>query len=270
MPTIGTDCHITLLHASVNGGAAAGFLLWRPDALGADVEVTRTGFMLPTGHYDTAVKYVVPIVTGDKLSNPDGSARGAVRAAEYALYLAYLAAGSDITLAIPGHTFSGLYALGSSKEKHYTTRDELMLVLTNGRIARDVSLSTFEAVRSAGDIDISNFATYTDVTGLLLAVVLPSPVYTAWLSCNVRITGATWADLRITFDGVEVATVQVNNVVGTELVFPTLLSVRVTDATPGMHTLKAQAKFRNIPGSSAYVEGGSAGHAVARFSAINW
>src|SRR5512143_689957 len=98
MATIGTDCHITLQHASVNSGVAAGFLLWRPDQVGADVEVVRTGFILPTGARDCAEKYIVPIVTADTLRNPDGSKRGAVRTAEYALYLAYLAAGSAITL----------------------------------------------------------------------------------------------------------------------------------------------------------------------------
>ncbi len=270
MATIGTDCHITLQHPSVNGGSAAGFLLWRPDAHGGDVEVTRTGFVLPTGALDSAVKIVVPIVTADTLINPNGARRGAVRAAEYLLYTQYLAAGSGISLAIPGHTFSGLYALGGSKEKHYTSRDELTMVLTNGRLAKEWAPESSEVVRSAGDIDFTANVVYADLTGLGLTVFLSGTCYSAWLNGNVRITGPTYADLRIIDNGVEVSTVRVSNAVAGETVFPVLLSVRVTDAALGLHTLQVQGKFASLAGTSALLEGGSPGHAVARLSAVNW
>lgn len=269
MPTIGTDCHITLQHDSVNGGDPAGFILWRPDALGGEVEVTRTGFILPTGDMDTAVKYVLPIVTADNLLNPNGAKRGAVRSAEYALYLAYVAAGSGITLAIPGHTFAGLYAVGASKEKHYASRDELTLVLTNGRVARDLPPGSHQAVRDDGDITLTS--AWADVADLVLWVVLPGTGYSMWLNGTVRFPDGpqeAWAQLLC--DGVAVASTRVENLLPGAVDRALMLSARVTNAAPGPHTFKAQMKYTTVLSTAPVLEGGDPGSDVARFSAINW
>ena len=46
MPTPGVDCHVTLQHASVNGGVAVGFIL-RADRRGPQVEVEHVRRGLP-------------------------------------------------------------------------------------------------------------------------------------------------------------------------------------------------------------------------------
>jgi len=135
MPTIGTDCHITLTHPAVNGGLPYGFILSeqtrsRPEG----IQVTREVFSEEVAFYDTGMRVWIhfDIMLADFLVNPNGSKHTQTRADSYAMLLQYLDQKDSINLESPIGTFVGLGALGyTAREKHFPTHSIVYCQLNN-------------------------------------------------------------------------------------------------------------------------------------------
>ncbi|MBI9043377.1 MAG: hypothetical protein JEZ06_02755, partial [Anaerolineaceae bacterium] len=90
MTTVGEDCHITLMHEDVNGGAAYGFVL-DPDsrARPEGVQMTREVVGDETEEF-TTVWIHFDVLLADELINPDGSLHTESRSEMYSKLLEYL------------------------------------------------------------------------------------------------------------------------------------------------------------------------------------
>lgn len=129
--TLGLNCHITLQHASVNNGAAYGFVLQRDPrspndgpAVSIQKEVDSAG-----GIND---RVFFSILLGDDLVNPNGSRHTDTRAAMYAMLLNFLAQSELLTLVCPAGVLSGLGGLGHvSTEMHYGDHSIVVCQLTD-------------------------------------------------------------------------------------------------------------------------------------------
>jgi len=129
--TLGSNCHLTLQHASVNGGAAYGFVLQRDaraPAAGPAVSIQKE--IDSAGAVKTRVFFSV--ILGDSLINPDGSSHADARAAMYAMLLNFLSQPSDMILTFPAGVLPGLCALGHvSTEMHYGDHSIVVCQLTD-------------------------------------------------------------------------------------------------------------------------------------------
>jgi hypothetical protein len=120
MATIGEDCHVTIAHAEINGGAPSGFITAREGSIragGAQVrrEVYSDGTLKLTLYVD--------ILLADSLVNPNGSPRAGSRAADYALLSRYLERRSGLEVGTPVGVFANLGALGhAANELHLPDR----------------------------------------------------------------------------------------------------------------------------------------------------
>ncbi len=129
MPTIGSDCHITLTHADINNGNAYGFLLTtdRPD-LGPHVSVQRS----VTSDGVVTIRCYFTVLLADNAINPDGSQHVSSRAAMYTMLIQYLASLEGVML----NTVNGLYAnlgtLGhSATEMHFSSQSVISCMFNN-------------------------------------------------------------------------------------------------------------------------------------------
>lgn len=128
MPTIGTDCHITLSHADVGGGAAYGFLVnvnhrLYPEGVRINREVVSSGV--------TRVWLYFDVLLADDLLNPDGSIHTQTRVQMYSRLLQYLAMPSGIEVATPVGTFANLGALGFTADERHLPLSSLVKVQLN-------------------------------------------------------------------------------------------------------------------------------------------
>lgn len=116
MPTINQDCHITLTHPEINGGAPYGFLLCsenehQPPAVMIQREVNSEG--------KVAIRVFFDIILADYLINPDGSNHTDNRSEMYTMLIGYLEKTGSLTLTFTGGTVTNIGALGhSATEKH--------------------------------------------------------------------------------------------------------------------------------------------------------
>lgn len=133
MPTIGTDCDFTLQHASVNGGAAVGFLLRRLAQGKASIQIAREAYLTSDSSYADRYKITARVYMADNARNPDASIHSTGRDAAYALLLAFIAERTGITLVCEAGTFTGLHAtLPVTSEFHFDAFSEVFLFLNNG------------------------------------------------------------------------------------------------------------------------------------------
>jgi len=115
-PVLGADCHITLTHADVNGGAPYGFLVvtdrgTRPGGVQITHEVDTYGSTRLWLYFDALLS--------DYSMNPDGSFRAATRALDYSMLLAYLSKLEGLVLGTPVGAFVNLGAVGwTADERH--------------------------------------------------------------------------------------------------------------------------------------------------------
>jgi hypothetical protein len=129
MPTLGTDCHLTLSHPSINGGAPVGFLLEahpgsNPHTVAIQRETDSDGV--------TTVRVFFTVLAGDELLNPDGSWHASGRSAIYAALIACLAQTSAITLQTSVGTLANLGAIGHcATEAHTPDLSKITVQLSN-------------------------------------------------------------------------------------------------------------------------------------------
>ena len=118
MPTLGTDCDITLNHASVNGGLDYGFLLYpRRQNEGVPVTIQRK---VDSSSTTVDVWVYFNIICGDNLTNPDGSTNTDTRANMYSKLTDFLNQRSGITLTMVSGVIMSLGCLGySATEEHF-------------------------------------------------------------------------------------------------------------------------------------------------------
>ncbi len=134
MPTLGTDCHITLTHPLVNGGAPYGFLLdphsrRRPAGVMISREVVSDDLLIPGG---VRINASFDVLLADLLINPDGSTHTASRLQDYARLLEYLDQQEEIALETEAGTLVNLGALGyAAVEKHGEGCSLVRVSLTN-------------------------------------------------------------------------------------------------------------------------------------------
>jgi hypothetical protein len=130
MATVGTDCHLTLQHNDVNGGAAYGFLLDPGSRYPEGIAIKREIYSEETDPNKLWVYF--DILLADDLINPDGSAHGVTRAAMYAKLVEFLGKQSDITLSFGLGAIISLGALEyAATEKHYPSFSVIRVQLTN-------------------------------------------------------------------------------------------------------------------------------------------
>lgn len=128
MPTIGTDCHITLAHAAIDGGAAYGFLVnishkIYPEGVRINREVISSGV--------TRVWLYFDVLLADDLLNPDGSIHAQTRAQMYSKLLQFLAMPAGIEVATPVGTLANLGALGFTADERHLPLSSLVKVQLN-------------------------------------------------------------------------------------------------------------------------------------------
>jgi len=129
MPTISTDCHLTLTHPDVNGGDPYGFLLSPDD--GSPVIIQRE----ITTSRELSVRVFFDAYLADSLLNPDGSVHTAAAAEMYARLVEYLAQTENLTLSFSGGTISNIGATGhSATEHHYPTHSVVACQFNNAGV----------------------------------------------------------------------------------------------------------------------------------------
>lgn len=134
MPTLGTDCHITLTHPLVNSGSPYGFLLdphshRRPPGVMISREVVSDDLLIPGG---VRISVSFDVLMADLQVNPDGSAHTAGRMVDYARLLEYLDQADGLDLETTAGTLVNLGALGyAAVEKHGESCSLVRVSLTN-------------------------------------------------------------------------------------------------------------------------------------------
>ena len=116
MPTIGTDCHITLTHADINSGDPYGFLLQVTDpTYGPGVTLQQV-----IESNETIIRLFFHVLLADDLINPDGSVHSDDRATMYAMIKDYLTKLDSVTLTCSIGSFSNIGASGHvATEYHF-------------------------------------------------------------------------------------------------------------------------------------------------------
>jgi len=108
MPTVGTDCHITLQHPDVNGGVAYGFFL--DDQRERVVSVQRA----TDSNRNITSKCFFNVLLADSVRQPNGAISSLTKSAMYNMLILFLQETSGITLDCAAGVFGGLGALGHS------------------------------------------------------------------------------------------------------------------------------------------------------------
>jgi hypothetical protein len=129
MPTIGTDCHLTITHPDVNSGAAYGFILQAEDKnYGPAVSVQR---QLNVDE-SINVKMFFTIILADNLITADGSYSTLTRADMYAKLHEYLTKPSGLIITTSVGVYTDIGAGGfSATEVHFGGLSLVTLQLTN-------------------------------------------------------------------------------------------------------------------------------------------
>ena len=130
MPTIGTDCHLTLQHDDLNSGAAYGFLLDPGSRFPEGLAVKREVY----SEDDEPMKVWIyfDVLLADDMINPDGSQHSASRSTMYSMLVDFLGKQSGITLAFGLGAITSLGALEyAATEKHYGNHSVIRVQLTN-------------------------------------------------------------------------------------------------------------------------------------------
>ena len=136
--TIGTNCHITLTHPDVNGGADFGFILG-PSVLSdlfSDAGRRKGPVLSVQREVETDgkinVRIYFAILLADNLVNPGGSTHSDTRTAMYASIQDYLSRVSGLIIATEIGVFSSIGALGhSATEMHYGPLSVITCQLNN-------------------------------------------------------------------------------------------------------------------------------------------
>lgn len=128
MSTLGTDCHITLAHAGIDGGAAYGFLVDAaqrifPEGMRVNRQVISSGV--------TQVWLYFDVLLADDLLNPDGSLHTQTRAQMYSKLLQFLEKPSGIEVSTPVGTFTNLGALGFTADERHLPLSSIVKVQFN-------------------------------------------------------------------------------------------------------------------------------------------
>ena len=130
MPTIGTDCHVTLTHPNVNGGTAYGFVLDPNSNYPEGLAIKREVFSELTLPMKVWVYF--DVVLADDLINPDGSQHTETRAGMYGKLVEYLGKQEDVQITFSMGTVVGLGAIEyAATEKHYAEYSTVRVHLTN-------------------------------------------------------------------------------------------------------------------------------------------
>jgi hypothetical protein len=129
--SLGSNCHITLQHALVNGGVSYGFILRRDPTSPSDGPAVSIQKEVDSdGGINDRVFF--SILLSDNLINPDGSPHMDTRASMYAMLLNFLAQSELLTLVCPAGVLSGLGGLGHvSTEMHYGDHSIVVCQLTD-------------------------------------------------------------------------------------------------------------------------------------------
>jgi hypothetical protein len=126
-PVINQDCHITLTHPAVNGGAPYGFILEYTDKYGAESTVQREVQTDGT----SIIRYFFHVMLSDGLMEPGGAKHIPTRAAMYAMLQQYLLL-AGVTLGTVVGTFPNLAAIGhAATELHYQSLSIVQCQFTN-------------------------------------------------------------------------------------------------------------------------------------------
>lgn len=130
MPTIGTDCDITLTHPLVNGGDPYGFILTPDPTYGRSGVSVQREIDLETGY--TSIFIFFSILIADELSNPDGSDHTQTRSQMYSMLLDFLEQTSEICVDTVLGTWLGIGMMGhAATEQHLIKGSVISLKLAN-------------------------------------------------------------------------------------------------------------------------------------------
>ena len=130
MATIGSDCHLTLRHDAVNGGAPSGFILDPLSHFPEGLAIKREVFSDEAQPMKLWLYF--DVLLADDLVNPDGSLHAESRAGMYARLIDYLAQQEGITLTFSLGAITSLGALEyAATEKHYPGYSVMRVQLTN-------------------------------------------------------------------------------------------------------------------------------------------
>lgn len=141
MPTIGTDCHITLTHPDINAGLPYGFILQSEDkTYGPGIVIQQV-----LDNTVTTIKIFFHVLLADNLINPDGSVHVETRSAMYAVLKQYLSKLADVTLVCSIGAIPNIGATGHvATEYHYSDLSVLVCQVNNaGLYFGPVDLDTF-------------------------------------------------------------------------------------------------------------------------------
>lgn len=131
MATIGTDCHIRLTHADVNGGVPFGFLLDSKDDLGPVVSLQRE----VDADGEITVRLFFKVLLADDLVNPDGTLHAESKAVMYAALCEYLSQTDGMTVEGSIGVFTNVGAQGhSATELHYLGMSLVACQLNNSGV----------------------------------------------------------------------------------------------------------------------------------------
>mgnify|MGYP003975816561 CR=1 FL=1 len=132
MPTISTDCHITLAHADINGGDPYGFILQRSENENNPPVIIQRKV---TSDGEVSINCYFTVLLSDDLINPDGSQHSNTRSAMYALLMDYLAELEGVTLSSPIGSIADIGATGhSATETHFAGFSLVACQLTNAGV----------------------------------------------------------------------------------------------------------------------------------------
>jgi hypothetical protein len=155
MPTLGTDCHITLSHAEIDGGAPYGFVLdcegrARPGGISIRKEVASDG--------STRVWVYFDVLLAERLTNPDGTWHSAGRAEMYLRLLQYLGKTSGLVLESAVGSLVNLGAIGFTAEERHLPESSLVRCQVNNTgvywppvDAQVLSLSQWDGTQTWGE-----------------------------------------------------------------------------------------------------------------------
>jgi hypothetical protein len=127
--TIGVNCHITLGHAQVDGGAPYGFLVNPDDKIKAEgIRVVR----LAVSDGTTQVWVYFSVLMADNLINPDGSKHTDTRVQMLSKLQQFLQFTSGLVLTGPIGAYLNLGALGyCTDERHTPQKSQVNCNLNN-------------------------------------------------------------------------------------------------------------------------------------------
>lgn len=143
MATIGIDAEVLLWHASLNGGAAVGFLLNHDDEkeLEKAITIERTNWYSTEGGWIERTKIILQLALADQQMNPDGSIRMQTLAEQYADYLELRGLVTNLGLGLPNLTITGLHLSAfACRERHFGGRIDVTVILNSGNWPETVKL----------------------------------------------------------------------------------------------------------------------------------